>query len=88
MKLPPMHKVESSNLDAVGYEAASSMMFVRFKRETGGKTYQYKNVPHHVYQELLEDDSPGKYFAAHIRNRPEYPAEEVLQPEEQEPPTL
>lgn len=84
MKLPEMHPVESSNLEAAGFEGVSNTLYVRFKRANGGATYRYSGVPHHVYQEFLEAERPGQYFAANIRDK--FPTEKVIKPEETEPP--
>ncbi len=40
-----------------------------------GRVYQYFDVPESVYQEMMQAESKGKYFNAHIRNQ--YPYQEI-----------
>jgi hypothetical protein len=61
--------VESSNLTSVGYDKESEVLEIEFKH--GGK-YQYFDVPFKIYNELMNAESHGKYFAANIRNDFEY----------------
>jgi hypothetical protein len=56
--------VDSSTLAAVGYDAASSTLGVRFKN---GSEYEYSGVPESVYRGLLAASSPGKYFEANVK---------------------
>lgn len=95
MKLPEMHTFDledSSNVEAAGYEAASSTLFVRFRRKGQpgrGEVYLYRGVPHHVYQELLESARPGQYFTDNIRSAG-FNYEKItdkIKVEETEPPT-
>jgi len=62
-----MVTLESSNLEAAGYDRERERMCIRFKRF--GATYFYDRVPGEVYAGLLLADSPGRYFAATIRDR-------------------
>ena len=61
--------VNSSNLQAVGYDAASGILESEFKN---GSIYQYTGVPGSVYQGLMTAPSHGKYHARYIRNRYPY----------------
>lgn len=61
--------VESSNLASVGYDANNNVLEVEFKH---GGVYQYTDVPQSVYEELMNAESHGKYFAANIRNDYEF----------------
>jgi hypothetical protein len=54
--------VSSSNLESVGYE--NGTLEIRFH---SGGTYQYSNVPEHVYQGLMGASSKGSYFDQHIK---------------------
>ena len=56
--------VESSNLKSAGYDPESQVLEVEF---SSGSVYQYTDVPASVYRELLDADSKGSYFNAHIR---------------------
>jgi hypothetical protein len=57
--------VDSSTVDAVAYDEASSMLGVRFK--SGGE-YEYFGVPESVYRGILAAPSAGKYFQTHVKN--------------------
>lgn len=58
-----MNFVESSNLNAVGYEDSS--LFIRFN---SGGLYEYMNVPKSIYLELLSAPSKGEYHARYIKH--------------------
>lgn len=62
----------SSVLRSVGYDADRQTLEVEF---TSGDVYRYFLVPQRVHRELLDADSPGRYFSAEIRDR--YPTEQV-----------
>jgi len=66
--------VESSNLVSVGYDPAAQILEVEFKSK---KIYRYHKVPQQIFDGLMAADSKGAYFAAHIRNNPLYPYEQV-----------
>lgn len=57
--------VESSNLASVGYDEREEILEIEFQH---GAVYQYFDVPKKVYEELMNAESHGKYFSAHIRN--------------------
>lgn len=59
-----MQNVESSNIEAVGYDEDNSTLQVEFKN---GGTYQYFDVPLHIFEELRDADSVGKYLAYSIK---------------------
>ena len=59
-----MINVNSSHVEAVGYDEESSTLQVEFK---GGMTYQYFDVPENVFFELRDADSVGGYLAAAIK---------------------
>lgn len=61
------HKpVESSNIESVGYDPDAKRLEVRFK---GGQLWEYDDVDEATHADLLNADSVGKYFHAHIRPR-------------------
>jgi len=60
-----LQTVTSSNLDQVGYDAARLQLIVVFK---SGAAYRYDGVPPDCYERLLQADSKGKFFMAHVRN--------------------
>lgn len=56
--------VESSLIQAVGYDAERRLLEIAF---TSGRVYWYADVPPEVYQSLMAAESKGEYFLAHIR---------------------
>jgi KTSC domain len=54
-----LHTVESSMIQAFGYEAETQTLMVIF---SSGKTYRYFDVPPEVYQQLLAAPSKGSYM--------------------------
>ncbi len=54
-----LHSVESSMIQAFGYDEAKETLLVIFNSR---KTYQYSEVPKEVYEELLAADSKGSYM--------------------------
>ena len=59
MSEPEMHMVNSSNVEAVGYDAENGAIYVRFQ---GGGTYVYSGADQGTFDELLNADSVGSYF--------------------------
>jgi hypothetical protein len=55
--------VESSMIEAVGYDPDSKEMEVVFH---SGQIYRYADVPREVYEGLLAADSKGQYMHAHV----------------------
>ena len=51
-----MQRVESSNIESVGYDPETQQLQVRF---TNGSLYQYDDVPAEVHQDLMGSDSIG-----------------------------
>ena len=61
-----MKKVESSNIEAVGYDPNTKELTVKFKN---GGTYHYSAVPSHEADALMHAESIGKHFHAHIKGK-------------------
>jgi hypothetical protein len=61
---PSMEMVDSSNIEAIGYDTDERELHVRF---TSGRTYAYQDVPAEVYAELQQSDSKGSYLNREIR---------------------
>ncbi len=57
--------VSSSNLRAVGYDAAAQTLEIEFQN---GRVYQYSDVPEDVYRELMSAESHGQYFNDNIKD--------------------
>lgn len=63
-----MQPVESSSVDAVGFDRERNELTVRF---VDGGTYVYAMVPSAVFEALLEADSIGRFVNQRIK--PRYP---------------
>jgi len=59
-----MKHVNSSNLVRVGYDESDQTLRIEFR----SGTYDYFNVPAHVYTGLLNAASHGSYHAQHIKD--------------------
>ena len=58
-------EVESSNVQAIGYDADTKRLFVQFWKSG---LYQYENVPEAVYNAFLQASSKGKFVWQQIRD--------------------
>jgi len=67
-----LQKVNSSDIDSIGYSDAKNIMLVRFKT---GAMYEYHGIGADIYTALVSSQSIGKYFTSKIRGR--YPYKEV-----------
>ena len=63
--MPDMQYVDSSSIEAIGYDVTSQELHVRFLKS--GETYVYYSVEEWVFVELTQSDSKGQYFNANIR---------------------
>lgn len=68
-EMPVMHPIESTNLEAAGYDEEEQILYVAFKpkRTTPRTLYRYFNVPSEIFSGLLNSESKGKYFHQNIR---------------------
>lgn len=70
-----MHSMESSNIEAIGYNHQHQTMQVNFK---GNRKYQYHKVPFEVYQQVKDaKHSVGDKFVELIRNNKAYKYEQI-----------
>lgn len=61
--------VESSQIAAIGHDAATNTLAVQFKNKKGlGNVYHYDNVPADVYQQFTAAESKGRFFGANIKD--------------------
>lgn len=67
MPLPFMKPVQSSNISDIGYDDATSELYITFRNS--GRTYKYADVPSGEYHMLETADSVGSYFANNIKNQ-------------------
>jgi hypothetical protein len=54
--------VTSSNIRSIGFE--EGVLEIEFKN---GAVYQYYDVQEHIFDELMQADSQGKYLAQNIK---------------------
>lgn len=66
--MPEMTFVDSSNIEAVGYDAENTELHVRFIKSG---TYVIRNVPQEVFDQFLAADSKGSFYNRVIK--PNYP---------------
>ena len=60
-----MHKVDSTSIEAIGYERETRRLFVRFLES--GNTYVYEDVASRVFEDFLRARSKGNYFNREIK---------------------
>ena len=74
-------KVESSQIEAVGYDPETQTLGLKFppnKRQPEGAEYHYGNVSPRTHQALMAAPSIGSYFGQNIKAHPEqYPYTKV-----------
>jgi hypothetical protein len=63
-----MVPVNSSNVDEVGYDENSQLLYVRFKN--GNSLYVYKGVPIAEYEGMMNASSKGTYLHHNIKGYP------------------
>lgn len=61
-----LHPVQSSHVEAVGYDAASRELHVQYK---GGQRYIYLDVPESVGTQAHTAKSPGRFLMDSIKGR-------------------
>ena len=64
-----MVKVESSNINAVGYDTSFGGLVVEYKN---GNKYMYEKVPMEVYDNLMKADSKGRFVNENVKGKFEY----------------
>lgn len=62
-----MIPVASSNLRAVDYNYSNGTLTILFRN---GRTYEYYNVPQHIFEGLLSAPSKGRYHHRYIKPYP------------------
>jgi hypothetical protein len=72
MSLPEMISVSSSNVESIGYDESTELLYVKF---LNGSIYEYKNVPKMIYEQLLAAPSIGSYMHRNVKGL--YPYEKV-----------
>lgn len=59
-----MYSVNSSNIEAIGYDAESATLRIQYLR---GGTYDFQGVPLEVYNDFFNAPSKGTYFNEYIK---------------------
>jgi hypothetical protein len=59
MQMVEMYYVDSSNVEAIGYDQTAQEIHVRF---LSGDTYVYHGVPQEIFDELMSAPSKGSYL--------------------------
>ncbi len=68
--MPEMIFVDSSSIEAIGYDSGTLELHVRFLKS--GETYVYYAVEDWRQQELMLADSKGTYLNANIKPNYQY----------------
>ena len=66
---PEMHYVDSTNVEAIGYDMTTQELHVQF---IGSRTYVYFDVEEWVFDEFLQASSKGQYLNGNIKGRYQY----------------
>lgn len=70
IKAIPMYKVESSNINYLGYDNNNKILKVIFKNNSA---YAYFGVPEIIWQEIIKSESKGSYLTENvIRQKEQY----------------
>lgn len=75
-----MTPVESSQLSAIGHDAATNTLAIRFPPKKSGVSdvYHYQNVSAEMFAEFLAAESYGSFFIQRIKKNPiDFPYEKV-----------
>jgi|LSQX01.2.fsa_nt_gb hypothetical protein len=64
-----MYDVDSSNVDAFGYDENEQVLYVRFRQ---GRLYWYAGVDSSVYDAFMMAPSKGKFVWQYLRGHYEY----------------
>lgn len=67
--MPEMIYVDSSNIEAIGYDAEAGELHVQFH---GSGRYVYSNVPLEVFEQFQSAPSKGSFLNREIKNRFQY----------------
>ena len=63
--MPEMIYVDSSNIEAVGYDDDGQELHVHF---LSGGQYVYHSVPREIFEEFLQAPSKGSFLNREIKN--------------------
>jgi len=68
--MPEMIFVDSSNVEAIGYDSATRELHVRFVKS--GETYVYYEVEEWVFEDFKIADSKGTFVNTNLKGRYNY----------------
>lgn len=64
-----MITVNSSTIEAIGYDGSAMTLRVKFKN---GALYEYSEVPQYVYDAVIESESVGKALNSEVKGKYEF----------------
>lgn len=67
--MPDMIYVDSSNIEAIGYDDEAQELHVQF---LSGETYIYHGVPREIFDDMVNAPSKGSYFNREVKGVYEY----------------
>lgn len=69
MTIVRLQTVESSQINAIGYDPETQTLAIQFKNWKGeiGSTYHYSNVTQADFDAFNASESKGKHFGRHIK---------------------
>jgi hypothetical protein len=73
--VPTLVSVESSNVEAVGYDSKKGYLYIQFLPSEKGQrstVYRYSNVQEQIYNRFLRAPSKGMFVWANIRDKYPY----------------
>lgn len=72
MQTIDMQQVDSSQIQAIGYDAETHTLAIQFKAKSGeGSLYHYANVTQATFDALRTAESLGAFFGKHIKPYPD-----------------
>lgn len=77
-----LDSVESSQIEAIGHDAETQTLAIRFKSKSAarGSLYHYANVPAEEFAAFRDAASIGSYFYKHIKAFPlKYPYTKIVE---------
>jgi len=63
--MPEMIYVDSSNIEAIGYDDDAQELHVQF---LGGGNYIYYDVPRNIFDELMNASSKGSFLNREVKS--------------------
>lgn len=64
-----LHEVSSSAIDRIGYRERTGELWVLFNEHGEYHSYQYLDVPSHIFNDFLAAESKGKYYNMHVKGK-------------------